>query len=91
MGKARKQSYYQQLVNFCDEYGVASMFNDFVASKPVQKIFTSWIQNFKRKDFYLDCQSGTYHSSDLSFYVEPVKGYWGLNRMTVYVKLKRKN
>lgn len=86
----RKQNYYQQLVTFCVEHGVTSMFNDFVASKPVQKIFNSWIQNFRRKNFYLDCKSGTYHSSDLSFSVKPVIGHWGLKRMTVFVKLKRK-
>jgi hypothetical protein len=85
----RKRIYYHNLMNFCYEHGVTEMFNNFVSSKGVHKIFNRWIQNFRRKNFYLDCQSGLYHSSDLSFYVKPIKSYWGFNRMSVFVRLKK--
>jgi len=89
IGTKRKQAYYRSLMAFCHENGVTDMFNNFVQSDAVYGIFRNWIQNFRHKNFYLACPSGIYHSSDLSFYVKPVKGYWGFDRMTVFVRLKK--
>jgi len=89
LGMKRKQPYYHTLMQFCNERGVIDMFNNFVTSEGVQNIFNNWIQNFRRKNFFLDCPNGIYHSSDLSFYVKPVRSYWGFNRMTVFVRLKK--
>ena len=88
-GKKAKKTYYKQLIKFCVTNGVTEMFNKFISSDAVMNHFSNWSQNFKRKNFLLDCQSGIYHSSDLNFYVKPVRGYWGFDRMTVYVRLKK--
>lgn len=88
-GEKRKKAYYNQLLSFCSEHGVTDMYNNFLESEAVQNIYNNWVRNFTRKDFYLDCYNDIYHSSDLSFYVKSVRGYWGFNRMTVFVRLKK--
>lgn len=86
--RLQKKQYYRDLYQFCISHGVTEMFNTFVGSNEIKKIFHSWIQNFKRKNFYVDCQSGIYHSSDLNFNIKLIKGYWGFDRITVFIKLK---
>ena len=89
LGIKRKRIYYRTLMEFCQTNGATEMFNNFVTSEAVQNIFDSWVQNFRYKNFYLDCQSKLYHSSDLIFHVKPVRGYWGFDRMTVFARLKK--
>lgn len=84
-----KSAYYHKLSEFCKDSGVCDMFNEFVNSDEMLNMFYNWAKNFRNAHFYLDCQDGLYHGSQLTFSVRPVRSHWGFDRITVFVKLKK--
>jgi hypothetical protein len=71
----QKKVYYLKLTQFCKDNGVCDMFNEFVNSKDILKIFYNWCRNFRNAHFYLDCKNGIYHGSQLTFDVRPVRSH----------------